>query len=106
MPKYLVAATYTADGLKGLMKDKASGRKAAVSQALKSLGGKLEAMYFALGEEDAFVICDLPDNVAAAAVGLATSASGAVRTRTVPLLTVEEIDKALATEVEYKAPGG
>ncbi len=42
MPKYLVEASYSADGLKGLQKDKAAGRKAAVAKAAESLGGKLE----------------------------------------------------------------
>ena len=50
MPKYLVRASYTAEGLKGLQKDKASGRKAAVSKVLESLGGKLECIYFALAK--------------------------------------------------------
>ena len=49
MPKYLVQASYTGEGLKGLMKDKASGRKAAVSAAMASVGGSLEAMYFCFG---------------------------------------------------------
>ena len=41
MPKYLVQASYTAEGLKGLQKDKASGRKEAVSKAIEGLGGSL-----------------------------------------------------------------
>src|SRR5689334_13020421 len=35
---YLIQGTYTAEGLKGLIKDKASGRKEAVSKALASAG--------------------------------------------------------------------
>jgi uncharacterized protein with GYD domain len=107
MPKYLIQASYTAEGLKGVQKDKASGRKAAVSKALEGLGGKLEALYFAFGEDDAVVIMDMPDNVSATALSLAVSASGLVRTRTTPLLTVEETDKALEKSVSlnYRAPG-
>jgi hypothetical protein len=30
MPKYLFQAAYTAEGIKGLEKDKAAGRKAAI----------------------------------------------------------------------------
>ncbi len=41
MPKYLIHASYTAEGLKGLQKDKASGRQQAVRQVLESVGGKL-----------------------------------------------------------------
>jgi uncharacterized protein with GYD domain len=105
MPKYLISASYSAEGLKGLQKDKASGRRRAVSAALESLGGKLDGMYYALGEDDAYVIADLPDNVTAAAVGLAVSAAGLARTRTTALLTVEEVDRALEKKVSYHPPG-
>ncbi len=76
MAKYLVSACYTAEGLKGLTKDKAAKRKQAIEQALATVGGKLDAIYWALGEDDAYVICDCPDNVSVAALALATSASG------------------------------
>jgi len=105
MPKFMIAASYTAEGLRGLQKDKASGRREAVSAALAAAGGKLEAMYFTLGEEDVFVIADLPDPVSAAAISLAVSASGLVRTKTAALLTVEETDQALARSIDYRPPG-
>ena len=105
MPKYLVQASYTAEGIQGLLKDTASGRKAAVQSAVKALGGKVEAFYYAFGKDDAVIILDLPDNVTAAAVGLTTLASGAVRTRTTPLLTVEEVDQAVKVQMKYRAPG-
>jgi uncharacterized protein with GYD domain len=68
MPKYLIQASYTAEGLKGLQKDKASGRKAAVSEAVERLGGRLEAIYYAFGEDDVVVILDMPDNASATAL--------------------------------------
>ena len=105
MPKFLIEATYTAEGLRGLAKDKASGRQAVVKEALASLGGKLEATYFALGDADVYVLCDGPDHVSAAALSLAVSASGLVRTKTIPLMTVEETDRALAMKPGYRAPG-
>ncbi len=106
MPKYLVQASYTAEGLKGLQKDKASGRKDAVAKAVEGLGGKLECIYFASGEDAVVVIFELPDNVAAARLAIAVGASGLVRTRTTPLLTVEEADQALgAPDIGFRAPG-
>lgn len=105
MPKYLFQASYTASGMQGLKKDKASGRKAAVQAAIKSLGGKLEAFYFAFGADDAVIIADLPGNVAAAAVSATTAATGMVTIRTTPLVTVEEMDEALGMEGKYRAPG-
>jgi len=105
MAKFLIEATYTAEGLRGLAKDKASGRQTAVTQAVAGIGGKVEAIYYALGDVDVFVVCEFPDNASAAALSLAISATGMVRTRTVPLLTVAEADQALAKTVKYKAPG-
>ena len=105
MPKFLIQASYTAEGLKGLAKDKASGRKAAVQAAMKAIKGKLECMYFAFGDNDAVLIVDAPDNVAAAAISLATGSTGLVRIRTTPLLTIDEVEQAPALPSNYSAPG-
>jgi len=106
MPKFLVQAAYTAEGLKGLEKDKASGRKQAVTRAVEGLGGKLEAIYYALGDYDVMLIVDMPDVVSGAALGLRVSSSGLVLTKTTTLLTLEEADRALGKTVDYRAPGG
>lgn len=105
MPKYLVQASYTAEGTKGLLKDGGSKRRAAAEAAVKGLGGRLEAFYFAFGETDVYVIADVPDNVSAAAISLVVSASGAVRTKTTVLLTPEEMDQATKKTVSYRPPG-
>ncbi|MEO3854611.1 GYD domain-containing protein [Acrocarpospora sp. B8E8] len=105
MPKYLIQATYTADGLKGVLQDGGTGRRQAVERMVESVGGRVEQMYFAFGETDTYVIVDLPSNAASAAVGLTISASGTVRTKTAVLLTPEEIDDAARMEVAYRAPG-
>jgi uncharacterized protein with GYD domain len=105
MPKYLVEASYTPDGLDGLMKEKASGREAAIHAALATMGGSVEAFYFAFGHRDVVVICDLPDNIAAASLSLAVSSSGLVHATVTPLLTVAEVDKALAKGAGYRPPG-
>ena len=105
MPKYLITASYTTDGLKGLLKDGGSARRTAVQKAADSLGGKLETLYFAFGDHDVIAIADLPDNGTAAAFSLTVNATGAVRTTTTPLLTAEEIDAASKKSVSYRAPG-
>ena len=105
MSKFLVRARYTAEGIKGLVSDSGSGRRADVQVAVKSLGGKVEAFYYVFGDDDAVMIVDLPNNVAAAALALSTSGSGAVRIRTTPLLTVEDVDQALEMKPQYRAPG-
>lgn len=105
MPKYLVEATYTAEGAKGLIKAGGSARKAAVEKMVESLGGRVEAFFFTFGENDVITILDLPENLTAAALSLAVMSSGAVRTNTKVLLTPEEIDRAVKAQVEFKAPG-
>ncbi len=105
MPKYLISGSYTAEGLKGLQKDKASGRRQAVTAAIEAIGGKLECVYYALGQDDVYLIADLPDNVSVTALAISASASGLVRTRTTPLMTVEEVDRALERSVNYRPPG-
>ena len=105
MPKYLAKASYTAEGTRGLTKEGGTGRRAAVQKVAESLGGKVEAFYFAYGEADAYVILDFPDSAAGLAVSLAVNASGAVRLSTIPLITPEEMDAACKKSVSYKAPG-
>ena len=106
MPKYMIAASYSAAGLRGLQKDKASGRLRAVTAAVEGVGGKVESFYNALGEHDAIVIVDLPDTLTAAALSIAVSAAGLARTHTTALMTVEETDRALEKIVSYRPPGG
>jgi uncharacterized protein with GYD domain len=105
MPKYLFQAKYTTEGIHGLVRDSASGRRADVQAAVKALGGNVEAFYYAFGDDDVVTIVDLPDNIKAVALGLTTTGSGAVRVRTTPLLTVEDVDKALEIKTQYRAPG-
>jgi len=105
MPKYLIEAAYTAEGLRGLQKDKASGRRQALLKAVESLEGKVEAFYFSMGDRDVVVIVEAPDAVSVAALSLAASATGLVRVRTTALLTVEEVDRALEKKHSYRGPG-
>ena len=106
MPKFLIKGSYTAQGLKGLQKDKASGREKSIAAACKALGGKLDALYYALGDDDVFAVVDVPSHVHMSSLCVAVGASGMVSTRTVPLLTVAEMDKALGEGTKYRPPGG
>ena len=104
MPKYLIQASYTSEGLKGIMKSGGTDRRSAVQKAVESVGGRLECQYFALGDYDAFVIVDLPDHVSAAAFALTVTASGAAHTKSTALLTPEEVDQAIKKKVQYRPP--
>jgi len=105
LARYMICASYTADGVKGVLKEGGTGRKDAIGKLLADLGGSLESMYFAFGEDDVYAIVELPDNIGAAAVALAVGSSGSVRVKTTVLLTPEEIDRAVHTTVNYRPPG-
>jgi uncharacterized protein with GYD domain len=105
MPKYLFEARYTAKGDKGVEKEGGVSRRDAVKKHLEELGGTLESMYFAFGDVDCFIIADLPDNATAAALSLAANESGGMATRTVVLMTPEDVDKAVKKKVHFRAPG-
>jgi uncharacterized protein with GYD domain len=105
MPKYLLQASYTEEGAKGLVKDGGSKRRAAAKTLIESLGGKVECFYFAFGKTDVFAIADFPDSVSAAAASLTLSASGAVTGQVTVLLTPEELDQATKKSGKYTPPG-
>jgi uncharacterized protein with GYD domain len=105
MPKYLFEASYTAEGAKGIIKEGAAARRAAIEKAAASVGGKLECFYFAFGDVDAYVIADLPDNAAAAAMALTVGASGKAATKTIVLLSADEAEAATKRSVAYRPPG-
>jgi len=105
MPKFLVHASYSPDGVKGVLKTGGTARVNAVRKSVEGLGGKMESFYFAFGSDDAVVTVDLPDNVAAAALGLAVGATGLAGVRTTVLLTAEEVDRAVKANVDYAPPG-
>ena len=105
MAKYLLMGSYTADGVKGLMKDGGAKRKAAAEAAIKSVGGRMESFYFAFGDNDLYAVIDAPDNATLAGVALAINAAGAARLKTVVLLSPEDVDEALKKGAKYTPPG-
>ena len=106
MPKYLLKVRYTGDGIGGVLKDGGTARRAVAEGLAKSVGGSLETFHFAFGDVDAYCVCDLPDNKAAATLAMTVSASGRTSITTVPLLTVDEMDAISAgAKPEYSPPG-
>jgi uncharacterized protein with GYD domain len=105
MPKFLALISYTSEGIKGVTKAGGTARRAVADKLLKSLGGRLEAFYFAFGESDAYLIFDVPDNSTAAAISLTVAGTGMIRMKTILLLTPEEIDQAMKKPVHYEPPG-
>lgn len=105
MPRYLIRTSYTSEGVKGLLKEGGSSRREATQRLSERVGGKVEAFYYAFGENDVYTIAEYPDNATAAAVSMAANSSGAVQSTTVVLLTPEEIDEATRKSVEFRSPG-
>jgi uncharacterized protein with GYD domain len=105
MPKFLLEASYTLEGVKGVQSAGGTSRRDAVAQVAESVGGRLESFHFAFGDRDAYVIVDLPDNESAAAVAITVNATGGATVRTLVLLTPEEVDAAAKRSVDYRPPG-
>lgn len=105
MGKYLFHGSFSTEGLRGVMKDGGTSRPKAVAALAESVGGRLDAYYFAFGEDSYYVVCDLPNDAAAAACAMTVAASGAVSNSTVKLLTPEEVDAAIKLSPAYRAPG-
>jgi len=109
MAKYLVQVSYSKEGVKGILKEGGSKRREALVKAVEALGGTVEAVYFAFGDVDAFIILDLPDNVAATAGSLVANATGTLNAKYTVLITPEEVDQAVEKAGkligEYRAPG-
>jgi uncharacterized protein with GYD domain len=105
MAKYMVTGSYTSEGMKGLLKEGGSGRRKAVEDAIKAMGGRLDAYYFSFGDNDVVAIADVPDNLTAAALVIGIASTGTVSTRTTVLLTPEEMDQAVKKTVSFRPAG-
>ena len=105
MAKYLFTGNYTAEGVKGVLKEGGSGRRDAVSTAVKAMGGNVESIYYAFGDPDVYVIADIPDNISAVALSMGISSTGLIGVKTTVLLTVEEVDAAGKKTLSYRGPG-
>ena len=106
MPKYLFRGSYSQKGIEGVMKEGGTARKAAATALAESVGGRLEAFYFAFGAHDFYVVAELPDHAAAVVLSATVGASGAMSAfETVALITPEEADEAAKRSARYRAPG-
>ena len=105
MGKYLFQATYTPAGLAGLRAEGGTRRRDALTGTIEGMDGSVEALYYAFGEPDLYIIAELPDAAAAAAVSMAIGAAGALDIGVTVLITPETVDEAVAKSVPYRAPG-
>jgi uncharacterized protein with GYD domain len=95
MPRYLIEVSYSQQSVQSMVAN-APDRIAAVKKLMTAIGGKLESFYYCFGKYDCVLITEMPDNVSAAAVGLAVAQTGSVtRYETRTLLTPEEGREAM-----------
>jgi len=107
MPLYLSKFSYTPETWARLIGNPEDRRKAAQSY-VESVGGKLHGFWYGFGQHDGYTLWEAPDNASMAAVALAISGGGALRSmETTVLLTVDETLEALrkAKQVRYRPPG-
>ena len=107
MAKYMIKASYSTEGIKGVMAKGGTSRKDAIGKMLAELGGSMESLYFALGGDDVYVIVDAPSHEVMAAVAGTVGGTGALSAyETIVLLTAEQMDAAAGMSVDYTPPGG
>jgi len=108
MSLYMYKATYTSASIKAMVENP-TDRSGMIAKACETFGGKMLHFLMAFGEDDAIMICELPDDVAAAAIAAQVAASGGCsRINTIQLLSVDAGAKTrkMAREVSsgYQAP--
>ena len=107
MPLYLTKFSYTPETWARLIGNPEDRRQAAQAY-IESVGGKLHGFWYAFGPHDGYNLWEAPDNVSIAAVVLAITGGGALRScDTTVLLSVDETLEALraAQQIGYRAPG-
>jgi uncharacterized protein with GYD domain len=106
MAKYMIKASYSPDGIKGVMAKGGSARAEAIEKLAVGVGGTVDGVYFSFGSDDLFAIVDAPSHEAMAAIAGTVGQTGAVsKYETVVLLTPAQIDEATNLQVDYSPPG-
>ena len=106
MAKYLIKASYSPEGIKGVMAKGGSARAEAIEKLASGVGGTVDGVYFSFGSEDLYAIVDAPSHEAMAAIAGTVGRTGALSSyETVVLLTPAQLDEASKMTVDYAPPG-
>jgi uncharacterized protein with GYD domain len=106
MSKYMIKASYSPEGIKGVMAKGGSARVDAIKKLAAGVGGSLESCYFAFGDDDLYAVVDAPSHEAMAAIAGTVTSTGALSSyQTIVLLTADEIDAAAKQTIDYTPPG-
>src|SRR3954454_23397475 len=106
MTKYMIKASYSPEGIKGVMAKGGSARADAIGKLAAGVGGSVEGVYFSFGSDDLFAIVEAPSQEAMAAIAGTVGQTGALsKYEAVVLLTPAQIDEAAKLTVDYTPPG-
>ena len=91
MPQYINLISYTEQGLKNMknMPDRVN----AARQEMQNAGGKMISFHLTLGQYDAVVISEFPDDESYATFVLGVAAQGNLRPTTLKAFTEEEASR-------------
>lgn len=106
MAKYLIKASYSPEGIKGVMAKGGTARAKAIEKLAAGVGGTVDGVYFSFGSDDLFAIVDAPSHEAMAAIAGTVGQTGVLsKYETVVLLTPAQIDEAANLRIDYSPPG-
>ena len=94
MATYISLLSFTQQGVENIKESPA--RLDAAKQAFQAMGAELKEFYLVMGQYDAVVISEGPDDETAAKLALAIGSAGAIRTETLRAFTEDEYRKIIA----------
>ena len=94
MATYITLVRFTSKGIENIKES--PDRLDAAKQGYRAMGAELKKFYLTMGQYDAVVIGDAPDDETAAKLAMAIGSLGAIRTETLRAFTEEEYRKIIA----------
>lgn len=94
MATYIVLINFTDQGIRNVKQS--PDRAKAATAAAQKLGIKVKDIYWTLGQYDAVIIADAPNDEAITAWALGTGSLGNIRTQTMRAHSADEANKILA----------
>ena len=94
MPTYITLVRYTQEGAQNMKESPA--RPDAAKEVFKAMGAELKAYYLTMGQYDAVVIGEAPNDETVAKLALTIGAAGAIRTETLRAFTEDEFRELIS----------
>ncbi len=94
MPTYISLLRYTQQGIQNIKEGPA--RLDSAKQGFEAMGAKVLAFYLVMGQYDAVLVSEAPDDETVAKLALRIGSLGAIRTETFRAFTEDEYRKIIA----------